>query len=295
VTVVPHAARARAAALALVLALLGAVFAMAPAAHAAPPKRIVALTPFTANTLVQLGVKPIAIGQTLGGKDRIDPRLKGVPTLTLTHPNGPNLEKLATANPQLVLSSPTWNKGHAAMKSLGIKVEVSEPRSVDAVAAETIRIGKIVGKEAAARQLAAKVQQGIAGATKGITKRPKVLVILAVGRSPFAMLANSWGGDVVRRAGGELLTQGLKAGGGFARISNETVVERNPDIIIAVPHGNPDDLGKLATYLQTNPAWATTNAARNKKIFVSTGNSLLQPWTDVGRTIRDVRSKFLAN
>lgn len=294
-TVVSTATRARAAALALVLALLAGLAGTTAVADAAPPKRIVALTPFTANTLVQLGVKPIAIGQTLGGRDRIDGRLRGVPVMTLTHPNGPNLEQLATRNPDLVLSSPTWNRGHAAMKRLGIRVEVSEPRSVSAVARETIRIGRLVGREPQARALAARIERGIKGATTGIRKRPKVLVILAVGRSPFAMLENSWGGDVVKRAGGSLLTQGLRAGGGFARISNETVVERNPDIIIAVPHGNPDDISKLATYLRTNPAWSETKAAKNGKIFVSTGNSLLQPWTDVGRTIRDVRSKYLAN
>lgn len=278
-----------------VVLILAASLAAAPTAGAAVPKRIVALTPFTANTLAQLGVKPVAIGQTLGGNERYASALRGVPVLTLSHPNGPNLEQLATKNPQLVLSAPTWQRGHAAMKRLGMKVEVSEPTSVSAVARETIRIGRLVGKERQARALARKTETDIRAAQRGITRKPKVLVILAVGRSPFAMLRNSWGGDVVARAGGELLTQGLSAPGGFARISNEAVVERNPDVIIAVPHGNPKDLGKLATYLKTNPAWATTDAARNDRIFVSGGNSLLQPWTDVGRIIRDVREKFLGN
>ena len=77
------------------------------------PTRIAALTPFTANTLAELGVRPVAIGQTLGGHDRFDPRLRGVPTLALSHPNGPNLEQLAVRNPQLVLSAPIWRKGEA--------------------------------------------------------------------------------------------------------------------------------------------------------------------------------------
>lgn len=277
----------------LVVAL--ALFAVAPATASAAPKRIVALTPFAANTLAQLGVKPVAVGQVLGGRDRIDSRLRGVPVLTLTHPNGPNLEKLATLRPDLVISSDTWNRGHRAMRQLKMKVEVSDPKTVSAVARETIRIGRLVGKEAQARRIAARTERGIREATRNIRKRPKVLVILAVGRTPHAMLENSWGGDVVKRAGGVLLTEGLRAGDGFARISNETVVERNPDIIIAVPHGNAEDIPKLARYLRTNPAWQTTNAARRNRIYVSTGNSLLQPWTDVGRVIRDVRRKYLGN
>ena len=53
------------------------------------PKRIVALTPFTANTLAALGVKPVAIGETLGGRERFNKRLKGVRTLPWGTRSGP--------------------------------------------------------------------------------------------------------------------------------------------------------------------------------------------------------------
>jgi len=266
-----------------------------PAAAQSPPPRVAALTPFSANVLAGIGVRPVAIGQTLGGGDRIDRRLRGVPVLPLAHPNGPNLEELATRNPRLVLSSLTWNRGHGAMRRLGMRVEVAEPRSVAAVPGQVERIGRLVGRARQARALARRIAADVRRAQSGIRRRPTVLVLLAVGRTPYAMLANSWGGDVVRRAGGRLLTEGLRAPGGYARISNEAVIERNPDVIIAVPHGNVDDLPRLAAYLRTNPAWRQTNAARDGRIHVSTGNSLLQAWTDVGRTIRDVRRSYLRN
>jgi iron complex transport system substrate-binding protein len=267
---------------------------VAPAAYAAPA-RIAALTPFTANTLAELGVKPVAVGQTVGGHDRLDRRLAGVPTLALSHPNGPNLEQLATVNPQLVLTGPAWRRGEPGMRRLGMTVVESEPPTVAAVPEEMQRIGRLVGRAGAANRLAAGARRQIVAATRGIRRHPTVLVILGVGRTPYAFLANSWGGDVVRRAGGRLLTAGLRASGGFARVSNETVVERNPDIIIAVPHGNPGDIPRLAAFLRDNPAWRTTKAARRGHVYVSTGNSLLQPWTDAWNTIADVRSKFLHN
>ena len=280
-----------------VVVLLAATLLAAAAAPAvqAAPRRIVALNPFAANTLADLGIRPVAIGQVLGGHDRLSPKLRGVRMIPLSHPNGPNMEQLATLNPQLVLSSQAWRRGHRAMTRLGMRVAESEPRSVHAVGAETRRIGALVGRKAAADTLARRIESGVARATRGIRRHPRVLVVLGVGRTPFAFLANSWGGDLVKRAGGRLLTEGLSASGGFARISNETVVKRNPDIIIAVPHGSTKDIPKLARYLKSNPAWRTTRAARRGQIYVSTGNSLLQPWTDVGRTITDVRSKFLKN
>ncbi len=50
--------------------LLRAVLA---AAHAARPGRVVALTPFTANVLVSLGITPLAVGQPGAGEEPLDP------------------------------------------------------------------------------------------------------------------------------------------------------------------------------------------------------------------------------
>ena len=39
-----------------------------------------------------------------------------------------------------------------------------------------------------------------------------------------------------------------------------------------------------------NPAWQTTNAIENGKVYVSTQNEMLQSGTDIGRTIRIARN-----
>ena len=194
-----------------------------------------------------------------------------------------------------MLSAPIWRKGEAAIKRLGMTVAYSDPRNVADVFTQTRRIGALVGKRAAAERLAARQAAEVAAARRGIRKHPSVLLIMGVGRTSYAMLANSWGGDVVRQAGGRLLTGGLTASGGYARISDEAVVARNPDVIIAVPHGAASDIPKLAKYLSNKAGWRATKAAKRHKVFVATGNSLLQAYTDPGATIRDVRTKFLGN
>ena len=276
----------------LATALCAAAFA-ASSAQAAP--RVAALTPFSASTITRLGVRPVAIGQALGGNDQYLASLRGGPVLPLSHPLGPNLEQLATHNPSIVLSSKTWQRGTAPMRRMGMKVYESDPGSVAAVGHETRAIGKLLGRTRAANALASKIEADVAAAKRGISRRPRVLVILGVGRTPHAMLANSWGGDVVRQAGGNLLTQGLTSPSGTARISDEVVVQRNPDIIIAVPHGTPGNIPRLAAYYRNNPNWRNTRAVRNRRVYVATGNSLLQPYPGVASTIRDVRRKFLQN
>ncbi|MEZ5076352.1 MAG: ABC transporter substrate-binding protein [Solirubrobacterales bacterium] len=278
------------AALALTLLVLPAT-----AGGAQAKQRIVALTPFSANTLARLGVIPVGIGQTLGGKERFSPQLKRAEVLPLSHPNGPNLEQLASLDPDIVFSSRTWAKGNEAMRSLGIRVIVREPRSIRGAYADTYKIGRIVGRKRPARKRLKQMRRQVDRARRGIEERPRVMLILGVGRSPFTMLPNSWGGDVVDKAGGELVTGGASSKSGFVRISDEVVIAEDPDVIIAVPHANEDDIPSLTEYLQDNPAWGSTSAAQNGRVYISVDNSLLQAGTDVVRVVRKVRRAYLKN
>jgi iron complex transport system substrate-binding protein len=268
--------------------------AAAPHAAAATPTRVVVLTPFAANTMAQVGVRPIAIGQTPGG-ERLDPRLRGVPVLTLSHPNGPNMEQMAQLRPQLVFSAPTWRKGAQTIRRLGARVVEADPLRVHDVGAAAQRIAREVGRTAAGRRLAARIAQDVRAATTGISRRPRVLVVLGVGRTPFAFLPNSWGGDLVTRAGGRLLTAGATSRSGFARISDERILQEDPDIIIGVPHGNNRDIDGIVRAMKSNPLWKLTRAGQRGRIHVSTDNSLLQASTDVGAVIRTIRRQFLGN
>jgi iron complex transport system substrate-binding protein len=280
--------------LAIATALVLVVLAL-PATALAAPQRIVALTPFAANTLAKLGVTPVGVGQTLGGETRLSPKLKNVTVLPLSHPNGPNLEQLASLDPDLVFSAPTWAKGNQAMGNLGIDVAIREPQTIKNAYADTFKIGEMTGHRQRARALLKSMRANVNAATKGITERPKVMLILGVGRTPFTMLPNSWGGDIVTKAGGELLTGGVSSKSGFERISDEVVVAENPDVIIAVPHANASDIPSLTEYLRDNPAWSSTTAAQSGQVYVSVDNSLLQAGTDIARTIRKVRSVYLKN
>ena len=278
----------------VLLALLVAL--LAPAAGAQKRgQRIVALTPFAANTLARLGVTPIAVGQTLGGANGSHPKLHGVPILKLSHPLGPNLEQLTSLRPSLVLSSNTWAKGNEAMEQLGIRVESRDPRSIAGALADTYKIGETVGRKHYARELL----ETDAGADRGRRvrghppsegdgdprRRPR----------PVRLPPQQLGGSIIRAAGGELATGGATSGSGFQRISDEVVIAENPDVIIAVPHADPEDIPALTKYLKNDPAWSSTKAAKNGHLYVSVDNSLLQAGTDIARTITRVRESYLHN
>ena len=278
----------------LALMVLTAAIA-APVADARAPKRIVALSPFSANTLSSIGVRPIAIGQSLGGRETFARELQDVRTLPLAHPNGPNMEQLASLEPQLVISSPTWRRGNRTMRSLDIRVMEAEPLTVPEMYDEVGRIARVVGRRPAGRRLVAQIRRRVSAATGEHKGRPRVMLVLGVGRTPYVFLQNSWGGDLLQRAGARLVTAGAKSASGFARISDETVVAEDPEVIIGVPHARAEDLDGIRRYMQSNETWKLTSAGQNNRIYVSTDDSLLQADIDVATTIDRVRTRFLKN
>lgn len=294
------AARGRGAVLIVALASLIVSLSAGPAAAAVAPGKVVALTPFSANAMALMGASPAAVGQTLGGDRRLAPVLRTTPVLTLSHPDGPNREELALYQPELVFTSPQWARGRPMMETVvdvdnGGRVVDADPRSVQGVYAKTRQIAALLGREARGRRLIKSMKRQVTKARRGIERRVRVMMILGVGRTPFVFLENSWGGQVVKLAGGRLLTGGATSRGGHAKIGDDVVVDERPDVIIAVPHSDEENIPSVISYLRRNPAWRSTPAVRNRRVFISTDNSLLQAGTDIGRTIRIVRKQYLKN
>lgn len=291
---------AAAAAVVASVAFAGAV--SAPDADARTYKRVVTLTPFESNVVARLGVRPIAVGSDVGNGIRLHSGLNRVPRLTLSHPDGPNLEQLLRLKPDLLLSSPNWRVGNAKLRRRGLAVsDAWEPLRVQNVSPAVRRIAKLVGRSSRANAITRQIDAGIRSARANIRSRPKVLLVLGVGRSTIAFLPNSWGGDMITYAGGRLVTSGLKpsydAGipGSFAPLSDERVLTMNPDVIIVVPHGRKSSLANTANFFRNKPGWKRTKAARNKRIHIADADSLLQASDNPGAVIRYVRRTYLRN
>lgn len=291
---------AAAAALTAGIALAGGI--AAPEADARTYKRVVTLTPFGSNIVARLGVRPVAVGSDVGNGIRLHSGLARVPRLTLSHPDGPNLEQLLRLRPDLLLSSPNWRVGNAKLRRRGLAVsDAWEPTKVNNVSPSVRRIAKLVGRSSRANAITRQIDNGIRTARVGIRSNPRVLLVLGVGRQTIAFLPNSWGADMVRYAGGTLVTGGLRpsfdAGipGSFAPLSDEEVLRRNPDVIVVVPHGNKSSLPNTVKYFRNKAGWRGTKAARNNRIHIANADTLLQSSDNPGAVIRHVRSAYLRN
>lgn len=280
--------------LAVAILVLAALAGGSTEASASNYKRVVALTPFSANALALMGVFPKAIGQTLGGDRRYVSGLSTTPRLQLRHPLGPNMEVLQRRRPDLIFTSPEWRAGRDTMERIVSaypkgKVVDADPTTVEGVYGKTRQIARLVNARARGARLERTMKASVARAVRGISRRPTVMVVLGVGtNNPLAFRPDSWGGEIVRMAGGRLRPGGL-TGGGFADISNEQVVAENPDVIIAVPHGDEAELTPEA-----KADFVAQWPGITSRVVFSEDNALLQAGTDIGRTITKVRG-FLRN
>lgn len=295
-----------------IVGLLVALFALAasPLTSAAEAKkkrknqRIAALTPFTVQTLAKLRVKPVVIGETVTDDVRIPRRFRGIPRVPLSHAaNGPNPEQLVQRRVDVVFSERTWRAGHGALENFGMKVREFDPTSLSQYGRKIKQIGRFVGERRRAKRLARSMRKRVRRATRRISDRPNTLVLLGVGESAYAFLENSWGGDLFDRAGANLLTDRLTSdsggnllvSGGFAQLSDEEIIIRNPDVIVAVPHGRSEDLDEIEASLHEDEILNGTNAGQNDRIYVTANNSLLQPDLRVPRVIKMIRGRYLDN
>lgn len=289
--------------------LAGALLGLPATADAKKKKkddpRVVTLTPFSSNVVAALGIKPVAIGDSLGDPGQYSRKLRKVPRLPLSHAsNGPNLEQLVSYEPDLMLSERTWRAGHDAVRDLDIDVAELDPYRLKDTKRQVIAIGKLLREKKKAKKVAKKIVKQVRKQKRGANSgpKPRVLLILGVGQTPYAFLPNSWGGNLISQAGGELLTEGLTAdgedfliSGGYAQLSDEEILARNPDIIIAVPHGRAEDLDAIATNLREDETFKATNAGQNDRIYVTLDNRMLQASTKVAGMIKIVRRSWLQN
>ena len=187
--------------------------------------------------------------------------------LPLSHPNGPNLEQLASLDPDLVFSSQTWAKGNQAMeRASGSTSSSTSPRSIDGAFADTFKIGAIVGRKHYARDApASRCAKQVARPRKGITRAPEGDADPRRRPHPVHLPPQQLGRRHRHQGRRRAADRRRRApSSGFERISDEVVVAENPDVIIAVPHANEDDIPSLTEYLRTNPAWSSTTAAQQR-------------------------------
>ena len=228
--------------------------------------RIIAGSVVIATILDELNLDAVAIPDTA---KELPSRFDGLPDIG--NAMNPDPEVIKSLNPTEVLSVSTLESDlKEPFEKLKIPADFLDLTSIESMMAEITELGERYNREEEAKALNAKLQgeidavQALAKAHDG--EKPKVLIILGVPGSYLVATEHSYAGDLVRLAGGENVMAGQEAE--YLPSNTEYLYDANPDIILRLAHGMPDEVVKMFDEeFKTNDVWKHFNAVKNGRVY----------------------------
>jgi iron complex transport system substrate-binding protein len=225
----------------------------------APAKRIIALAPHIAESLYAAGAGDRLVG-TVDYSD-YPPEAKKVPRVGGY--SRVDLEAVAALKPDLVLA---WESGNnmpqvGKLRALGLTVYVSQPNTIEHVADQLERMGRLAGTEAAANAAADRFRQRLAAIRAANAGKPKVRVFYQIWKTPLMTV----GGpqiisDAIKLCGGDNVFGHL--GKMAPTVSVEAVLEADPEAIVATGMGDAKP-----EWLHDWDKWTRMTAVKRDNLF----------------------------
>lgn len=231
------------------------------------PKRIISLAPSLTKNLYLLHAGDLLVGCT-----NYCHLQSGTHAEVVASALQVNFEKAVLLKPDLVitttLSSPQTID---TFKKLGIKVLVLEtPKSFDEICSQFIQLGETIGKKELAEDIISKARKQIEVIKQKVpADAAPQKMFMQIGAKPlFAVVPNTFMNDFITFSGCDNIASDLKIGS----ITKETVLVRNPDIIVVVLMGTlgADEKGQWESF-------STLSAVKKKQVFLMNADDACSP------------------
>jgi len=224
-----------------------------------PAKRIITLAPHAAESLFAAGAGDKLVG-TVDYSD-YPPEAKKLPRVGGY--SRIDLEAVAALKPDLVMA---WESGNNMtqvdkLKALGLTVYVSQPNTIENIADQLEKMGRLAGTEAAANAAAERFRKRLEAIRAANAGKPKVRVFYQIWTSPLMTI----GGpqiisDAIKICGGENVFGQLKQMA--PNVTVEAVLEADPEAIIATGMGDAKP-----EWLHDWDKWTRMTAVKRNNLF----------------------------
>ena len=202
-----------------------------PSTFAAPPKRIVSLSPGTTEMLFALGLGKFVVGDTVYCD--YPPAAK---TIAKVGDVNTSYEKVLALRPDLIVADSVANaRAVARLSALHQPVLAVTPTSLLGVETSLRQIGARTGTAKQAEVVVGQMehQARLAAKIAAADRRPRPRVLVVIQVSPLWTAGNgSFIDDLITRAGGINLGRAVP---GYGPFSKEQVLANAPDVILGDP------------------------------------------------------------
>jgi iron complex transport system substrate-binding protein len=226
-------------------------------------RRIVSLAPNLTEIVFALGEGDRLAGDTqfcdYPPEAREKPHVGG--------PVNPNLEKIVSLAPDVVLASKSINRRDTveALARIGVPVYVTDPRSLDGMLASVEHLGALLNAEKTAVPLVQQLRARLAELDRRLAGTPPRRVLFVVWIDPLITVGRgTFLADGLRRAGARSV---VDAEAEWPRISLEEMVRLQPEFLVFAS-ARPEEVKRTIETLRTRPGWRDLNALRRGNVVV---------------------------
>ncbi|MBQ2218793.1 MAG: ABC transporter substrate-binding protein [Firmicutes bacterium] len=238
-----------------------------------PATRVVALSAADCEVLYAVGAGDALVGR--GEYCDYPAEVLEVPSVQSGYDT--NIEQIIALEPQVLLMSSMAQTEEqvAQLEEAGIKVVVSDAQDIEGVYTAVEMIGKLMGKEKEAEQVIIDMQVAFADLTNSTAGRGKT-VYFEVSPLEYGLWTAGKGtfmNEIAEMLGMKNIFDDVE---GWAEISEEQVIERNPDYIVTItmyfgegPTPVEEIMGRTG--------WENVTAVKNGAILNLVNNELSRP------------------
>jgi iron complex transport system substrate-binding protein len=242
---------------------------------AQPPRRILSLNPGLTETVFALGAADRLVGVDSFSDyppeaQQIQPRLETFPSLSI--------ETVVNLNPDLVLTLTSGPEELDQLRGRGLQVLKLLPRDYETTATEIAMLGNVLGVPDRGQSLAQTMRERRDATLQAIGDAPRPRLFMELDASdpsrPFAAGPNGFYGQLVDLAGATNVFSDLPRD--FGQVSAESVIERDPELIIltdAYLPFNPQTPAMVAA----RPGWDRVTAVRQGGVYAIQGDLVSRP------------------
>ena len=239
----------------------------------APATRIVALAPSDCEILCALGAEDLLVGR--GAYCDYPESILDVPVVETGE--NTNLEQIIALQPQVVLMADMAQTAEQvqALEDAGIRVVLSDANDIEGVYTAIRLIGQLTGLEGEAEALVADMQatfDGIAAQSEE-TGKTVYFEVSPLEYGLWTAGANTFMDELASLCG---LTNAFADVEGWAAISEEQVLERDPDYIVTISmyYGEgPTPVEEI----MGRAGWEGLTAVQNGDVFNADSNEISRP------------------